>query len=449
MRVHANARRRDGRIRRDARALRALTMNMNPTANRVLMVAFYLPPFSASSGIQRTIRFAQYLPEFGWNPILLGPHPRAYFARNDASVGEIPAHVPVHRAAAFDAARHFAIGRWYPGILGLPDRYSSWFLGAIPLGLRLIRTLKPRVIWSTYPVATAQLIAYTLARLSGLPWVADFRDPMVYESWPETFMARKAHQWIERMAARHAARSVFVASGAREFFERKFQGVEPAHAELISNGYEESAFEAMQDGSQSADPSVIKLVHAGILDVPDRDPEEFFAALTEMKAAGELGSRPLRIVLRATGCDPVHAEKIARFGLQGIVQLDKPVPYRSALSEMCASDGLLLFQGPQCNRQIPAKLYEYLRAGRPIFAVVDRDGDTHRQLADVGIRTIAHFGDRAAIRRAFKAFLGGLEKSELRGVPLQTAEQFDRRRLTGRLANLFDTVTQESASRSG
>jgi hypothetical protein len=227
-----------------------------------------------------------------------------------------------------------------------------------------------------------------------------------------------------------------------EFFERKYRAAEPARAELIPNGYEESAFEAVAGRSAPHDSSAITLLHAGILDVPDRDPEEFFAALAEMKAAGELGARPLRIVLRATGHDHLHTEKIARYQLQGIVFLEKPVGYRDALREMCESDGLLIFQGPQCNRQIPAKLYEYLRAGRPIFAVVDRDGDTHRQLIDVGVSSVAHFGDRAAIRRSFAAFIAGLASDGLRGVPRPEAEKFERRRLTGRLATLFDQVIQ-------
>jgi glycosyltransferase involved in cell wall biosynthesis len=424
---------------------------MNPTTNRVLMIAFYLPPFSASSGIQRTIRFAQYLPEFGWSPILLGPHPRAYFARNDQSVSEIPQHASVFRAAALDAARHFSIRGWYPEILGVPDRYSSWLLGAVPLGLKLIRKLKPRVIWSTYPVATAHLVAYILSRLSGLPWVADFRDPMVYESWPETRLARGAHQWIERMSARHAARSVFVARSAQEYFLDKYGAAERAATELIPNGYEESAFDDGAGPTKASDASTITLVHAGILDVPDRDPEELFAALAEMKREGEPNIPRLRIILRATGHDQLHARRIAQYGLEDTVSLEGAIGYREALNEMCSSDGLLLFQGPQCNRQIPAKLYEYLRAGKPILAIVDRAGDTHRQLVDVGANTIAQFGDRASIHQTLTTFLVGLANRELNGVPRHVARQFDRRLLTGRLANLFDDVayaTRLDSSRS-
>jgi hypothetical protein len=189
-------------------------------------------------------------------------------------------------------------------------------------------------------------------------------------------------------------------------------------------------------------PGSITLIHAGILDVPDRDPEQFFAALAEMRAAGELGARPLRIVLRATGHDALHREKIARYKLQDIVTLEQTIGYRDALNEMCASDGLLLFQGPQCNRQIPAKLYEYLRAGRPIFALIDRKGDTFRQLSDVGVRSVAQIDDRAEIRKAFGTYLAALDSGGYGGVPRHVAEQFDRRRLTGRLAELFDKVAR-------
>ena len=45
---------------------------------RVLMIAFHFPPLAGSSGIQRTLRFARHLPQFGWEPLVLTAHPRAY-----------------------------------------------------------------------------------------------------------------------------------------------------------------------------------------------------------------------------------------------------------------------------------------------------------------------------------------------------------------------------------
>ena len=139
------------------------------------MIAFHFPPMQGSSGLQRTLKFARYLPDHGWQPIVLSAGAGVYQATSDAQLNEIGSTAVVRRAFALDAARHLAIHGAYPSWLALPDRWASWWLGAVPAGLALIRRYRPDVIWSTFPIATAHLIGLTLARMSGLPWVADFR----------------------------------------------------------------------------------------------------------------------------------------------------------------------------------------------------------------------------------------------------------------------------------
>src|SRR5688500_4393892 len=81
---------------------------------RVLMVAYHFPPMSASSGIQRTLRFAQHLPEFNWEPLVLTAHPRAYSHVSQASLGEVPSHLHVRRAFALDTTKHLSLRGAYP-----------------------------------------------------------------------------------------------------------------------------------------------------------------------------------------------------------------------------------------------------------------------------------------------------------------------------------------------
>ena len=89
---------------------------------RVLMVAFHFPPLHGSSGIQRTLKFVQYLPSAGWQPLVLSAHQRAYAATNVEQLAQIPPGVPVRRAFALDAARHLSLRGRYPRWLALPDR---------------------------------------------------------------------------------------------------------------------------------------------------------------------------------------------------------------------------------------------------------------------------------------------------------------------------------------
>src|SRR5262245_40662576 len=182
---------------------------------KILMVAFHYPPCHGSSGVQRTLAFSRHLPEYDWRPIVLTAHPRAYPQTRPEQLADVPTDLTVERAFALDTGRHLAIRRVHVKWTALPDRWISWWLGAVPAGLAPIGRHRPDLLWSTHPLATAHLIGLTLHRLSGIPWVADFRDPMfehdpitgeVYPFDPQT---RRAYGWIERHTIARCARAVF------------------------------------------------------------------------------------------------------------------------------------------------------------------------------------------------------------------------------------------------
>ena len=116
---------------------------------RVLMIAFHFPPFAVSSGVQRTLRFVQHLPQHGWQPLVLSAAERAFTDTSRDLLPQIPVDTVVHRAFALDTARHLSVAGRYPGFLARPDRWRTWALGAVPAGLRMIRKFRPDVIRST------------------------------------------------------------------------------------------------------------------------------------------------------------------------------------------------------------------------------------------------------------------------------------------------------------
>ena len=409
---------------------------------RVLMVAFHFPPMNASSGIQRTLRFAQYLPEFNWEPTVLTAHPRVYSGVSPASLAEVPPHLQVRRAFALDTVRHLSLRGAYPQWLALPDRWWTWWLGAVPAGLSLIRKLKPDVLWSTYPIATAHLIAYTLHRLTGIRWVADFRDPMVEPDYPSNPLERRAFKWIEYKTLKHCKRAVFASPGALRLCAERYPEPSQSRLTIIENGYDESSFigaeQAAVAGRSGRGPLV--LVHSGIVYPSERDPRPFFAALSELCGNGGIERGALRVVLRATGSDEYLRGLIARYGIEGIVTLEPALPYRAALAEMLAADGLLLLQAAVCNDQVPAKLYEYLRARRPILALTDPAGDTAAVLRNAGIDTIARLDSQAEISRLLVHFLELLRRQSAPVAGEATVAAASRRARTIELARVLDAV---------
>ncbi len=414
---------------------------------RVLLIAFHFPPMSHSSGLQRPLSLARYLPACGWQPAVLTASPGAYDSVDPASVSTLPAELPVVRAPALDAARHLAIRGWYPGWLGIPDRWSSWRFGAVAAGLAFIRRYKPDLIWSTYPLATAHLIGLALHRWTGLPWVADFRDPMVEsidgEWFPADARLRRARLRVEALVARHATAATFCTEAARLIYVERHAGSSRGRStgqrsEVIANGFDPEPFAAVE-----AEPLVLQrvrgltLVHSGTLyPGPDRDPGAFLRALRALRERGVLPAN-LRVILRATGFDETYRPRIDELGLGDCVELAPAVSYREALREMLEADGLLLFQGHTSNPAVPAKVYEYLRARRPILALVDAAGETAGLLRRAGVGTLLPIDNVARIESGLPAFLQSAATGSGAVLSASAADEYSRVHRVAEFATLF------------
>ncbi len=402
---------------------------------RVLMIAYHFPPMVGSSGVQRTLRFAQYLSEFGWQALVLTTHPRAYEQTGDDLLSEIPASTHVSRVFALDTARHLSLWGRYPDWLARPDRWASWQFAAIREGMRLIRQFQPEAIWSTYPIATAHVIGHALAARSGLPWIADFRDPMAQDGYPPNPRTWQAFKRIEERVFGQATLCTFTTHSAADLYRQRYPN-SPVRIEILENGYDESAFAAAEQDRTSdlpLNPGQLTLLHSGIVYPDERDPGPLFTALSRLTDRNRLKLR-----FRA----PVHEDLLRRLaaahGLGDQIEILPALPYEHALAEMLRADGLLILQAANCNEQIPAKLYEYLRAHKPILALTEPHGDTGRQLAAAGIDAITPLNDATAIAALLARFI---QHPSLGTLPDSVAiASCSRRERTRQLAGYLDQL---------
>lgn len=407
---------------------------------RVLMVAYHFPPLAGSSGIQRTLRFVQQLPRFGWQPLVLSAHPRAYESVSEDLMADVPAQTVVRRAFALDAARHLSIKGRYLGALAMPDRWSSWRFDAVRQGMQMIRRYKPDVLWSTYPIATAHEIGAELQRRSALPWVADFRDPMVGDKYPIGAPYRDMYGRIEHKAVSQARWSVFTTPGAARMYRRRY----PQWADrvrVLENGYDEDSFaeaERLQPAPPPLQPGAITLLHSGIVYPALRDPGPLFEALQRLAALGHIEPKRLRLRFRAPVHDQAVHELAAKHGVTAFVECLPAVPYRDALQEMRRAEGLLVLQGALCNEQIPAKLYEYLRAHRPVLCVSDTAGDTAQVLRGAGLTDIAMLSDATNIADVLIPFLDRVARGRAALPDRESVARASRTERSRELAALFD-----------
>jgi glycosyltransferase involved in cell wall biosynthesis len=410
------------------------------------MLAFQYPPMKGSSGLQRTLNFTRYLPESGWEPRLLTVWPAAYPSVSPEQLGDVPREMRVRRLPCIDVARHLAVRGRYPGFLARPDRWTSWLLSAVPAGWIECVRWKPDVIWCTFPIATAVVAGTVLARLSGSRLVVDLRDSMTEDNYPPDPGLRRKLRSIENKAVHRASAVVLTSAGTQRMYAARYPSLPEETWVHIPNGYDEDSFrEAERLPATSLDESRIHLVHSGLLDPVDRNPYPFFRALAQLKRAGIISAANLRITLRATANDAPYRATLGELGIADVVELAPPLPYVQALREMLDAHGLLVFQAGNCNHQTPAKLYEYLRAGRPILAITDPAGDTAATLLAAGcpLEHIAVIDDESSIYQRLSAFLAELRQ---RRAPLADAarvQQWSRRGQACSLAQTLDRVVPQ------
>lgn len=413
----------------------------------VLMVAFHFPPAAMGSGHLRTLGFARHLPESGWDPVVLSARELAYPRTAPLQAASIPNGCAVYRALALDAGRHFAIAGKYPGFLAQPDRWGSWWPMAVWQGLRIIRRHRVSAIWSTYPIMTAHCIAWTLSRITKLPWVADFRDPMTSSVSPgNRFSVASQHRW-EKRVLRDAAHVTFTTPSALQDYAARYPAAyEEGRFSVVENGYDESAFKGLPvSPSPTADRPLV-LLHSGLLYPDGRNPFPFFTALARLKAAGKLTQDDVHVVLRASGSETIYARKIESLGLKQMVTLAPPVSNQEALAEQSQADALLLFQGGYFNRQIPAKLYEYLRIGQPILALVDAGGDTAAAARRIGGVVLSPIDDVDAIEASLGDFIAAVRAGETPHAKPALVATYSRRERAASLAKILAQVTNQPPS---
>jgi glycosyltransferase involved in cell wall biosynthesis len=348
----------------------------------------------------------------------------------------------VTRAWALDARRHLAFRKRYPGFLARPDRWATWIPSGIWAGHRLVRRFAPDLIWGTYPIPSALEIARRVAARSGLPWVADFRDAMVDDEYPESVSQRKIFSRIESACVHSAAATVLTTPSALAMYRARYPDIDAGRWHCIRNGFAEEEFVAAERARDSTEgrEGRLRLLHSGLLNKADRNPTPFLEAMRQLRDAGKLESGSIEVLLRAPGDVAWMRSEVTARRLEDIVRVEPAIPYVEALQEMLSADGLLLFQGPSCNHLVPAKLYEYMRCGRPILALTTYEGETGELVVRENCGIVADMLSVSVIASLLPGFLDGIRSGKVPRASREVAEKYSRSAQARELAALFEKV---------
>ena len=373
---------------------------------KVLMVALEFPPCH-SAGVKRTLTFYRNLESFGWKPIVLTARASIYDRTDPNSTESTFATDSVYRAFGLNAYRHLSVRGKHWGRLSDPDRFASWFWHAVLLGRRLIKQHRPDAIWSTFPCSTAHDIACRLANEFELPWVADFRDPYRAENEPDGAKKVRASR-VDLLTATHAAKLVFTTRQSQYVYLRRYNFLAPDKAQVIPNGFVENEFcyaerelAAKRQAEKTLRPA-FTVLHSGSLYGGTRDPRPLLEAVAQLKSREKLPEN-FQLVFRGVGRDPKLEAMITNFGLEERVKLRPTIPFNQSLVELLEADALLVIQAPEHQAQIPGKVYEYLRAKKPILSLGTSNSAIKQLLADIPHAVFADIDDRPSSEVALSA----------------------------------------------
>ena len=423
----------------------------------VLVIVHDYPPIR-TAGTERVLKFAHYLPEFGYQPLILttgryGGLPddqaqRVYRAGDLIHTlfsslrrgGERPAEAQVHIATIANQSR---LGRLRDQVMA-PDTKLGWLLPAIRLGKEIIAQHRPSLIFSSSPPETAHLIARRLHHASGLPWVADFRDGWLFE--PPNPAARKApwrRRWEGRMEQDVIGQAAAVIAATAPITDDL--RVRYPHAAdkitTLTNGYDEAEFAGLT--RQRPPDGRFLLTYTGALAASraGTSPDAFFQALVLHRQ--QRPDTPLRV--RIVGnISTAEQAAVYALGLGDLVEFLPPVSRRQAHQHQLDADALLLITAPGQRSVATLKLFEYIRAGAPILALA-QDNAAAAIVQQDGLGVTAPPDDPAVIAVALHDLMQRCQAGEVWPRSINRSftaaqQRYSRRRLTGQLAAIFQTL---------
>ena len=436
---------------------------------RVLIITYYWPP-SGGGGVQRWLKFARHLQGAGWEPVVIAPADAAYPVFDPSLEADVPEGLEVHRvpiwepfelagrllgqqateverlgASSGDAEKSSSgsgrLAKWVRGNLFIPDARVGWVGPVVRTAKRILTTGSVDAMITTGPPHSVHLAGLKIQAATGVPWVADFRDPWsdidYLDDFHLTAWARRRHRTLEQRVVAACDRVLVTAWGAAE----GLLGGEVRENERvwwIPNGWDAEDFEGSAEVPAADGP--MDLVHFGSL-YATRNFPAVWEAVKAWNASGR--GREVRLVFYGNTAPEViaslqeHLEPEREFVVRG------NLPHKDAVAAMRASHALLILHNntESGRRCIPGKVFEYLAAQRPVLGIGPAGGDMEwiieSDIRAAGAPWHFHAPDDS---KGIEASLASIAEASSDCTERFDAERFERSQLAAELGRRLDEL---------
>lgn len=421
---------------------------------KVLIITYYWPP-SGGAGVQRWLKFAKYLPEFGWQPVILTVDPEyaSYPQRDESLVREIGPDCLVYTTKSFELYNLYKfisgkkevpyggfaneskesflqkVSKFLRGNFLLPDPRKGWNKYALKKAEELIREFNIETVVTTSPPHSTQLIGLSLKKRHNIRWIADLRDPWTdiyyYHQFKHTALARSIDRNYERQVIEQADVIVSVSEDVKRIFAEKSRMPIAAKTVVIPNGYDEEDFRLKDIPTETR-----KIItYTGTISEA-YDVDKLLDALVRLDE-----KLKVQLLIRFVGKIPTTVEQ--RFRDTGLdIELAGYVDHHKSIEYLLRSDMLLLVIPKVENNKgiLTGKFFEYMASQKPILAIGPVDGDLAKIILDTNCGRMFDYTDSAGMIR----FIQNIFDPEITLVKPESTGRYSRRELTHRIAGLFE-----------
>lgn len=427
---------------------------------KILIITYYWPP-AGGPGVQRWLKFAKYLPEFGFEPIIYTPSNPSYPILDESLIQELPENLKVikhkiwepyqiaetlsrtnkeYKAGKFETQKNQSLftklSVFIRGNFFIPDARKFWVNPSYKFLKSYLKDNSVDTIVTSGPPHSLHLIGLKLKQNeSKLKWVADFRDPWTGISYHSqlklTTFAKRKHKQLEKSVLELAnlviATSFTDAETYRELGAKK--------VEVVTNGFEGNKFSITKGQSRSLGKP-FSLVYSGGLEIA-RNPVSVWEAIHELIQENEDFAKNFVLEFYGNLSSEVKLS-LQENGLESFLVEKGYVDHRTSLEGIQHADLLLVTNFPDEKSKgiIPGKIFEYLATRNPILAIGPKDGDVEKILTDTNSGSYFVHGDTVEIKK-YISLIYANKMSETLQDQSPNIGKYTRRRLTEQLAHMI------------
>ncbi|MBO4230419.1 MAG: glycosyltransferase [Bacteroidales bacterium] len=439
---------------------------------RVLIITYYWPP-SGGSGVQRWVKFAKYLPKEGWQPVIYTPENPELTTIDKTLAAEIPPEAEIVKTRIFEPYGIYRklmgkgsstdlktltsagsdgnevnpvnggkkswkqkLSLYIRGNFFIPDPRIMWVRPSVRFLKSYLKDHPVDAIVSTGPPQSMHLIGLELSKATGLPWLADFRDPWTkifyFKHLELTPRSEAKHQALEKMVVDGATRVIAVSP----MVKKDFEAMTSTPVELITNGFDEEDFKDPFEADE-----YFNITHTGLF-ASDGDPEILWKVLAGKCQEDKEFRKLLKIrLVGKTDQEIVNSIEAAGLG-SNLVNLGYQSHEVAVREQRNASVLILpLRKEPEYEAVLPGKLFEYLASRRPILGIGQTDGAMAQVVRNTGSGIVYDWNEEQKIRRWVDFSWEEFKNHELLDNATDIS-MYSRRRLTKRLVSLLEEITK-------